>query len=101
MADKYLVRTDHGDVMVTVNKASTSGLDPDLLQLARPTGENSGEIGLVVPLKAFAAKMLEIIDALGTGDFDPGPSLRRVMVAEKATAELKRIERWAREHGAA
>ncbi len=50
-----------------------------------------------VPLRAFAAKMVDIIEARGD-DLPGGERMRRMMLQEKATADLKRIERWAEAH---
>lgn len=81
--------------MVTV-RDDRHGLDPDLLELSSVTADRIAGLELEVPLRAFGAKMVELIEMAGTGDFDPGPALTRMLVQEKATADLKRIERFAR-----
>ena len=95
MAESYLVKTDYGDVLVRVNDVA-SGFDAGLLSLEAPTAENSAGLSLEVPLRAFGAKMLEIVELKGVATLPAGERLQRLMIQEKATAELKRIERWAR-----
>ena len=99
MRDTFLVKTDHGDVVVHVQEGK-GGLDPDLLRFEAPTAANTTGLSMEVPLRAFAAKMVEIIEARGD-DLPGGERMRRMMVQEKATADLKRIERWSERHGAA
>lgn len=96
-AKRFLVRTDHGDVVLTVNPGP-SGLDPDLLSFEMASGAD-GEPEMATPLRAFAAKMVDLIEAQGVGAFAGGPRMREMLVREKATADLRRIERFAREHG--
>ena len=95
MTRRFLVTTDHGDVLVRVDP-ERGGLDPELLVLEEPGTENSGDLATHVPLRAFGAKMVELIEAQG-GDMPGGDRLRRLLVQEKAAADLNRIERWARE----
>lgn len=97
MVDRYLVKTDHGDVLVKVNTAAANALDNDLLSFARPSPENSGGVAYEVPLRAFGAKMIEIIQTIGVGDMGASPKMVAMMIQEKATSDLNRIERWARE----
>lgn len=97
MKDRFLVKTDYGDVLVTVNPECTNALENDLLLLSDPT-EGAQGIELETPLRAFGAKMIDIIEQVGTGGFDPGTKLREMMIREKATSDLNRIERWARDH---
>jgi len=92
------VITDHGEVLVRVDEAR-GGLDPDLLILEAPTRANSADLPSTVPLRAFGAKMVELIEAQG-GDMPGGERLRRLLVQEKASADLNRIERWARQRAA-
>lgn len=99
MVTKYLVKTDHGDVVVRINEAADSGLAADLIALEAPGPENTRDIELEVPLRAFGAKMLEIVEMLGAAEI-PSETVRRMMVQEKATGELKRIERFARQRAA-
>ena len=94
----FLVRTEFGEVVVTVNPACENALESDLLLLSAPTEEELPNFQMTTPLRAFGAKMVDIIEAVGTGDFDPGERMRDMMVKEKATSDLKRIERWARDN---
>ena len=93
---RFLVTTDHGEVLVSID-ADKGGLDPDLLECEAPTPQNTADIETTVPLRAFGAKMIELIESQG-GEMPGGERLRRMMVQEKATADLNRIERWARDH---
>jgi hypothetical protein len=95
---KFLVITDHGEVLVRIDEAR-AGLDPDLLILEAPTSANTADLPATVPLRAFGAKMVELIEAQG-GDLPGGERLRRMLVQEKASADLNRIERWARRRAA-
>jgi hypothetical protein len=99
----YLVLTDHGLVRVTAREG-VDGLDPDFLDLAVPEedlrgqhlGEQRGALDeAVVPLRAFGAKVLEWIEA-ESSLFSGSDRLRRLMVQEKASSDLNRIERWAK-----
>ncbi len=92
---RYLVTTDHGDVVVEVN-ADVSGLDSDFLRLHH-AGRGVGEdLDTATPLRAFGAKMVDLIELHGVGAFDGSETLREMLVREKATQELKRIERFAK-----
>lgn len=91
---RFLVTTDHGEVLVRVDP-DRGGLDPDLLILEAPDDANAGDLPTTVPLRAFGAKMVEMIEAQG-GDMPGGERLRRLLVQEKASSDLNRIERWAR-----
>lgn len=91
----YLVTTDHGDVVVTVNPAA-GGLDHDLLTLEPATPEARAGIAMATPLRAFGAKMLDLIEIQGLGDAGLSPGLRDMLMREKATQDLKRIERFAK-----
>lgn len=95
---RFLVTTDHGDVVVEVREGAT-GLDADLLSLAMADEAAAEELPVATPLRAFAAKMVDIIEAQGLGEFGGGERMREMMVREKATSELRRIERFARDHG--
>lgn len=95
---RFLVTTDAGDVVVTVNDAA-DGLDPALMSLAMADERTVRELPMATPLRAFAAKMVDLIEAQGTGAFAGGERMREMLVREKATADLRRIERYAREHG--
>lgn len=92
---QFLVRTNHGDVIVTV-KAGASGLDDDLISLElAPAGAAAG-FDMVTPLTAFGQKMVDLIELAGTEEFGGSAALREILVREKATHELNRIERFAR-----
>lgn len=95
---RFLIATDHGDVVVEV-RPDASGLDADLLSLGMADAATAGELPVATPLRAFAAKMVDIIEAQGLGAFAGGERMREMLVREKATSELRRIERFAREHG--
>lgn len=97
MNDRFVVRTEYGLVLVSVNPASTTGFDPELLLLA-PADAEAEDIGMEVPLRAFAAKMVEIIESVGTAGSGVPDSMLAMMVSEKATSDLRRIERWAKEN---
>lgn len=98
-ARRYLVTTDHGDVVVTVNPAA-GGLDPDLLELEAATAASAAAFEMVTPLRAFGSTMLDIIEGQGLGELSMSPALRDMMMREKATQDLKRIERFAKSQAA-
>lgn len=93
---KFLVTTDHGEVLVRIDP-DKGGLEPDLLILEKPDADNAADLRSTVPLRAFGAKMVELIEAQG-GDMPGGERLRQVLVREKASSDLNRIERWAKAH---
>lgn len=93
---RYLVRTDSGDVIVTVT-AGVGGLDDALIQLERAPVGAAADFDMVTPLRAFGAKMVDIIELAGTEGFGGSATLREMLVKEKATQELKRIELFARD----
>lgn len=82
-------------MVVTVNEAA-GGLDADLLILARADERTAAGIDFATPLRAFGAKMLDIIEAQGLGDASLSPAMREMLLREKATQDLKRIEGYAR-----
>lgn len=92
---RFLVRTDSGDVIVTVNP-SVGGLDDDLILLESANAGQAEEFDMVTPLRAFGAKMVDLIELAGTEEFGGSPTLREMLVKEKATQDLKRIELFAR-----
>ena len=94
---RFLVTTDFGDVVVDVNDG-VDGMDPGLLSFAMADEASAVELPVATPLRAFAAKMVDLIEAQGLGAFSGGARMREMLVREKATSELKRIERFAREH---
>ncbi|HZJ08761.1 MAG TPA: hypothetical protein VFD39_03640 [Trueperaceae bacterium] len=93
---RYLVKTNAGDVVVVVN-ASAGGLDDDLFSLEPATEETLAGIDMTTPLSAFGAKVVDLIELHGTSDFTGSNTLREMLVKEKATFELRRIERFAKE----
>lgn len=93
---RYLVRTNTGDVVVVVN-ARAGGLDDDLFGLEAATTDSVAGITMTTPLSAFGAKVVDLIELHGTGDFKGSDTLREMLVKEKATFELRRIERFAKE----
>jgi hypothetical protein len=98
MSDRFVVRTEYGLVLVSINPASTSGFDPELLLLDAVTDNAAADIGMEVPLRAFAAKMVELVEAAGTTGSGIPAGMIEMMVSEKATSDLRRIERWAKEN---
>lgn len=93
---RYLVRTDFGDVVVGVNP-DASGFDADLIEVTTVEPDELDSFDMTTPLRAFGAKMVDIIELQGTAEFSGSEAMREMMVREKATAELKRIERFAKE----
>lgn len=92
---RYLVRTDSGDVVVVVTPG-VSGLADDLIQLELAAENAAAGFDMVTPLRAFGAKMVDIIELAGTHEFAGSATMREMLVREKATQELKRIELFAR-----
>ncbi len=93
--ERYLVVTEHGRVLVVV-RAECSGLDNDLIDVRRPDQDDLAEVAMETPLRAFAAKMVDIVQARGSGDLSISPGLLDMLVKEKAAEDLGRIERAAR-----
>jgi len=93
--ESFLVVTEHGRVVVHV-RGDRNGLDGDLIDVRAPQGEDLSAITMETPLRAFAAKMVDIVQARGSGDLDVSPGLLDMLVKEKASEDLKRIERAAR-----
>lgn len=98
LKDRFLVRTDYGEVVVAINPHCSNALENDLLLLAAPSDDDRAEFAMETPLRAFGAKVIDIIRSVGTGDFDPGAGVREMMIKEKASSDLNRIERWARDN---
>lgn len=96
MSERFIVVTEDGEVLVTVNPENAGGFDPDLLLLGPVTPEARAEAAFETPLRAFAAKIVDLIHAAGPGEVAVPPRMHELMVREKATSELRRIERWAR-----
>lgn len=97
-ARRYMVRTNQGDVVVIVN-GEAGGLDDDLFSYEAPTTENVVGLTMTTPLTAFAAKVVDIIEMQGTEAFGGSDKLREMLVREKATSELRRLERFAETMG--
>ncbi len=97
MSEKYIVVTEFGNVLVTVNPAARHGLENELLQFAPATEADREAATFETPLRAFAVKMVDIIMAVGFEGVDVPESMREMLVREKATDELARIERWAKQ----
>lgn len=96
---RYLVKTNAGDVVVLVN-AAAGGLDDDLFELRAATEESTAGLTMTTPLSAFGAKVVDLIELHGTATFTGSDTLREMLIKEKATFELRRIERFARERAA-
>lgn len=96
--DSYVVVTEFGSVLVTVNPQARNGLENELLQFAAATEEDHRAADFETPLRAFAAKMVDIIEGAGFEGVDVSGKMRDMLVREKATSELGRIERWARDN---
>lgn len=93
---RFLIKTNAGDVVVVVNPEA-GGLADDLFSLRPATEETVAGIGMTTPLSAFGAKVVDLIELHGTDDFTGSDALREMLVKEKATFELRRIERYAKE----
>lgn len=96
MTDRFLVRTDYGEVLVRINPECDNALERDLLLLSEPSGQEKAAFSAEVPLRAFGAKVIDIIRTVGTGEFSPPESVLEMMIKEKAASDLNRIERWAK-----
>ncbi len=93
--ERFLVVTEHGRVVVHV-RGDRSGLDGDLIDVRSPIDEDLSGIAMETPLRAFAAKMVDIVQARGSGDLEVSTGMLDMLVKEKAAEDLKRIERVAR-----
>jgi len=94
---RYLVKTNAGDVVVVVNP-SASGLADDLFAFEVVTSAALEHVDMTTPLSAFGAKVIDLIELHGTAEFTGSDTLRDMLIKEKATLELRRIERFAKEH---
>ena len=95
---RYLILTDdYGDVLAELDETPRNALDGPLFKLSRPDADVREE-ALEVPLRAFSAKMVDVIEIIGTGDFNAPPKVLELLKKEKATEELTRIERWAKDN---
>lgn len=93
---RYLIKTDYGDVLAELDETPRNVLDGPIFNLSRPAAEVRAEVPFEVPLRAFSAKMVDVIELIGTGDFRAEPKVVELLKKEKATEELTRIERWAK-----
>lgn len=93
--ERFLVVTDHGRVLVVV-RGDKAALDPDLLDVRRHDDAAAEGVALETPLRAFAAKMVDLLVARGADALPMSPGLRDLMLKEKAAEDLRRIERAAR-----
>jgi hypothetical protein len=91
--ERYLVVTEHGRVVVMV-RGDKAGLDADLIEVVAADGAD--DLAMETPLRAFAAKMVDLVQARGTGGVPLSPTMLAMMVKEKAAEDLARIERAAR-----
>ncbi len=91
--ERYLVVTEHGRVLVVV-RGDRAGLDPDLINVR--AADDADDLTMETPLRAFAAKMVELVQARGAGAVPLSPAMLAMMVKEKAAEDLGRIERAAR-----
>lgn len=92
--ERFLVVTEFGRVMVRV-RGDRSGLDNDFIEVQLPAEEDLVDVSMETPLRAFAAKMVDLVQARGA-DHDISPALLGMLVKEKAAEDLGRIERAAR-----
>ena len=93
--ERFLVVTEHGRVLVVV-RGDKGALEPDLLDVRRPDDAAAADVDLETPLRAFAAKMVDLLVARGTDALPMSPAMRDLMIKEKAAEDLRRIERAAR-----
>jgi hypothetical protein len=93
---RYLISTEHGEVLAELDETLRNALDGPLFTLSRPTPEARRDAPFEVPLRAFSAKMIDIIEGIGVGDFKADSKVIELLKKEKATDELARIERWAK-----
>ena len=93
--ERFLVVTDHGSVLVVV-RGDKGALEPDLLDVRRHDDAAAEGVVLETPLRAFAAKMVDLLVARGTDALPMSPAMRDLMIKEKAAEDLRRIERAAR-----
>lgn len=96
-ARRYLVTTNAGDVIVVVNPLA-SGLADDLFAFESVTPAGLEHVDMSTPLSAFGAKVVDLIELHGTAEFTGSGTLKEMLIKEKATLELRRIERFARDH---
>lgn len=93
--EHYLVLTDHGRVVVRV-RGDRNGLDADFLEVLAPESAAAQELMMETPLRAFAGKMVDLIEGRAEVPAAWSASFRALMMKEKAAEDLTRIERGAR-----
>jgi len=93
--ERFIVVTEHGRVVVAV-RGDRSGLDSDLIEVRRPSADELAAASMETPLRAFAAKMVDIVLARGSGGVPVSAAMLDMLVKEKAAEDLTRIERAAR-----
>ncbi|SRR5690554_1452210 len=101
VSEKFIVVTEFGNVAATINPAADNGLESDLLLLSEASAQDLEEAAFQTPLRAFAVKMVDLIMAAGFEGVNVPATMRDMLVRERATEELGRIERWARDNLAA
>ena len=98
---RYLILTDdYGDILAELDETPRNALDGPLFRLSRPSDAERASVPFEVPLRAFSAQVVDSLETVGTGDFRVEPKLLGLLKKEKATEELARIERWAKENPA-
>lgn len=98
---RYIILTDdHGEVLAELDETPRNALDGPLFRLARPSDADRADAPFEVPLRAFSAQVVDSLETVGTGDFKVDDKLLDVLKVEKATEELARIERWAKDNPA-
>lgn len=98
MAEKFIIVTEAGGVLVSVNPEAGNGLDPHLLQLGVPSDADRAEAAFETPLRAFSAKMVDLIKGAGFEGVPVSGQMLDMLIREKAASDLARIERWARDN---
>lgn len=91
--ERFLVVTEHGRVLVLV-RGDRTALDADLIEVR--SDADTDDVELETPLRAFASKMVDLLQARADDAAGLSPGLRDLMVKEKAAEDLRRIERAAR-----
>jgi hypothetical protein len=98
MPEQYLVVTDVGRVLVEINAAAGS-LDADFIHVREADGLE--DLPMETPLRAFASKMVDLVQVHAKSPPGVSETLLAMMVKEKAAEDLGRIERAARRFAAA
>ena len=98
MSERFIVVTEYGNVAASVNPEAVNGLESDLLLLDVASEADLEQAAFQTPLRAFAAKMVDLIMAAGFEGVEVPAAVRDMLVRERATEELSRIDRWARDN---